>query len=368
MQLGEYPRVSLEQARAERERIKTTIKAGQNPVRARQRERVAIQRSQAQTFSMVADEWLEHGRTHPSPRTGRGWSETHLERNKGLLRRVLTPRLGKLAIQEVTEDDLRSILEANYKAGTRESARRAAAIANQIFRYAKERGKFTGPNPAAELLSYSTLAKPEVQHFAALGQKDVGPMLRALAESKTEPVTKAAIVLMLFTGLRDLSLRAAQWHEIDWDEATWAIPASRMKRRKSHTVPLPTQAILTLKRLQALTDRGPSSFVFASSSKAGYLAENTLRYTLHRLGFEVTAHGIRSLITDVLNENRFNADAVERQLDHVEKDAVRRAYLRSDFFEQRVQMMQWFADWCEAQMNEKRSPEPPSNVIPMRAA
>ena len=91
--------------------------------------------------------------------------------------------------------------------------------------------------------------------------------------------------------------------------------------------------------------------MFSSNSKTGYISENTLRLALHRLGYKVTVHGFRTLITTVLNERGFNADAVERQLDHIEKNAVRRAYLRSEFDEVRTSTMQWFADWCDGTMN-----------------
>ena len=84
------------------------------------------------------------------------------------------------------------------------------------------------------------------------------------------------------------------------------------------------------------------------------MSENTLRLGLHRLGFKVTAHGMRSLITDVLNENGFNPDAIEKQLDHAEQSQVRRAYLRSNFIDERVKMMQWFADWCDAKSHNKK--------------
>ena len=112
-------------------------------------------------------------------------------------------------------------------------------------------------------------------------------------------------------------------------------------------MPLPKQAIRALRRLEVLTYDGPDSYVFASKAKAGYISENTLRRGLHRLGYRVRVHGFRSLLTDVLNENGFNFDAVERQLDHADKSQTRRAYLRSQFWKERVRMMQWFADWCE---------------------
>jgi hypothetical protein len=94
------------------------------------------------------------------------------------------------------------------------------------------------------------------------------------------------------------------------------------------------------------------------------MSENTIRLALHRLGFKVTAHGMRSLITDVLNESGFNPDAIERQLDHSEKSQVRRAYLRSNFMDERIKMMQWFANWCDAQAKGKKI----TNVTQLKVA
>jgi len=129
-----------------------------------------------------------------------------------------------------------------------------------------------------------------------------------LDASGATAVTKAALLLMLYTGLRDGSLRGAKWSEIDFEAAKWTIPAERMKRREEHSVPLPRQAVAVLKALHPSTHRGPDSFVFASSGKAGFLAENTLRIALHRLGFEVTAHGFRSLLTDELYKAGFRSE------------------------------------------------------------
>ena len=95
------------------------------------------------------------------------------------------------------------------------------------------------------------------------------------------------------------------------------------------------------------------------------MAENTIRLALHRVGFKVTAHGMRSLITDVLNENAFNSDAIERQLDHLEQSQVRRAYLRSDFMDIRKTMMQWFADWCDSKADNKKTK---NNITNLKAA
>lgn len=352
--IGAYPEVSLQDARSRLADARRHVAKGRNPSIARKvakSDKVAAARS---TLGAVAKDWLAYNR--------QDWSEAHYERNEMLLRLILLPRLGAMPVADITEQMLLVELTAYYRSGRKESARRAGAIAVQIFRFAKDSHliKF---NPALEIAENSRLKKPEVTHFTALKAAQVGPMLRALAASNFREVTKAAIILMLQTGLRDSSLRGAQWKEIDLQARTWTVPAIRMKRRIEHTVPLPNWAIETLAGLALITNHGTDSFVFASSGKAGFLSESTLRVALHRLGFEVTAHGMRSLLTDVLNEQGFNADAIERQLHHIEKNKVRAAYLRSDFFEQRVAMMQWFSDWALAQRDEASSPAMPANVV-----
>lgn len=357
--LGAYPDVGLEEARRKAQEARRLIEDGKHPtVERRIRRTQAVERSRT-TFRAVAEEWLERHRPH--------WSEHHYERNEGLLRRILYPHLAELPIDAISEALLLNVLRSAYDAGIRESARRARGVAAQVFDYAKDTYR-AAHNPARELARSSVLRKPEVRSFAALKPSEVGPLLSKLDQGGVTPITRAALLLMLYTGLRDYSLRGARWGEIDLTGGVWTVPASRMKRKEAHRVPLPRQAVEALEALKPLTDQGPESYVFASRGKEGFLAENTLRLALKRLGFRATAHGFRSLLTDVLNEAGFNPDAIERQLHHAEKNKVRAAYLRSDFFDYRKTMMQWFADWCEAQKAGARAPAMPENVLPLRRA
>jgi len=81
------------------------------------------------------------------------------------------------------------------------------------------------------------------------------------------------------------------------------------------------------------------------------MSENTINAALRRLGFktdEMTAHGFRSAASSILNESGpWNPDAIERQLAHVDKDSVRRAYARADYWDERVRMVNWCAGKCE---------------------
>jgi len=369
--LGPYPSVSLSEARRKAAQARGAALEGHHPTTARQLRVAANVEAGERTFRVVAERWLAQGAKQGFHRAatqgGRPWSAHHLERNTGLINRFLMPDLGDIPIGAITESMVEKPIMKAYSDGKRESARRAAVIARQIMGYAKAR-RWIATNPLADILTNPDMPKPAVKHFAALPSDQVGAMLRALDASGTELVTRAAIKLLLYTGLREGSLRGALWPEIDLESATWNVPAERMKSRRAHAVPLPRQAVEVLTDLAKLTRKELDSFVFASRGKAGFLAENTLRIRLHGLGFKVTAHGFRSLITDLLNEQGFNPDAIERQLDHVQGDKVRAAYLRSDFMPQRRQMMQWLADWADAQRNETTSPALPDNVVPMRRA
>jgi integrase len=146
-------------------------------------------------------------------------------------------------------------------------------------------------------------------------------------------------------------LRLAEWAEFDLEAAVWSIPAPRMKMRRPHKVPLPSQAIAILMQLRKIT--GHDKLVFPSvRSKLRPISDNTLNAALRRLGYsqdEATAHGFRATASSLLNESGlWHADAIERQLAHEDGDAVRRAYARAEFWDERVRMMQWWADKLDA--------------------
>jgi integrase len=153
-------------------------------------------------------------------------------------------------------------------------------------------------------------------------------------------------------------LRAARWLEFDLDRAVWSIPAERAKMRRPHRIPLPTQAVEVLRDLHRLTGAGEMVFPSVGNARKP-LSENTLNAAIRRMGFgkeELTAHGFRATASTLLNESGlWNPDAIERQLAHVEPNAVRRAYARGDHWDERVRMMQWWADRLEALGNSPNS-------------
>jgi integrase len=353
--LGAYPTVTLQIARVKAQQSKLVASEGHNISSAKRMAKATQATKGSNTFGLIAAEWLEHNKAD--------WSTTHHERNEGLVRRYLLPDLAKLPIDSINEQYLFSVIKKIYDKGTKVSALRTRTIAAQIFSYARATHRSTG-NPARDMSDNPYFKKPTVKHFDAIAQNDVPKLMKALKTTgkgqKLDIKTVCALKLSIYTGLRDNSIRGAEWSEIDLDRCIWKVPALRMKSRREFKVPLPAQAIEVLKTLQSLTFKDPDSFLFPSSGKYGCMAENTLRLALHRLGFKVTVHGMRNLITNVLNEQGFNRDAIERQLDHQESNQVRASYLTSDFMDIRANMMQWFADWCDGKTV--------TNVISMKSA
>jgi integrase len=178
----------------------------------------------------------------------------------------------------------------------------------------------------------------------------VGGLLRAIDGFDGHATTRAALKLMALLFPRPGELRTAEWVEFDLAAQLWLIPPSKTKMRCAHRTFLPRQAMGVLEELQPITGHGKLVFPgFVSSRRP--MSENTLNGALRRLGFgqdEMTAHGFRATASTLLNESgKWSPDAIERQLAHVETNAVRRAYARGEHSEERVRMMSWWADYLD---------------------
>lgn len=153
---------------------------------------------------------------------------------------------------------------------------------------------------------------------------------------------------MLFP--RPGELRAAKWEEFDFESSVWIIPEARMKMRRPHRVPLSKQAVSVLTSLKEITGGGSLPFPSVRSDSRP-ISDNTLNAALRRMGYgkeEATAHGFRATASTLLNEcGKWHPDAIERQLAHIENNDVRRAYARAEHWEERVNMMQWWADYLD---------------------
>lgn len=344
--LGVYPRVSLKEAREGREAAKRILVEGHDPSVVRKIAKATKAVSSANTFGALADELVEKKRREAKSTSTLGKVEWLLSLAK--------PELGMRPIAEIKEPEILIVLRGVEARGRHETAIRLRATIGQVFRYAIATAR-AEVDPTLALRG--ALTAPAPKHRAAIVEpKSFGALLRAIDGYQGAPETLIALKLAALTFVRPGELRAAEWSEFDLDVAIWAIPAEKMKMRREHRVPLAPQAVALLTVLRSIT--GGGRFLFPSvRSAARCMSENTVNAALRRLGFdksEMTGHGFRSAASSMLNESGlWNADAIEAQLAHQDGNAVRRAYARAEYWDERVRMMTWWADRCDEMRTAK---------------
>jgi integrase len=170
-----------------------------------------------------------------------------------------------------------------------------------------------------------------------------------------DALTRLAMRLIAYTFVRTSELIESEWSEFDLDGARWDIPGKRMKMDTPHIVPLSQQSIAVLRALSLLT--GNRRLVFpGANDKQKPMSNNTILFALYRLGYKgrMTGHGFRGLASTILHENGFQDEHVELQLAHQKRNKVAAAYNHAKYLNQRKTMMQWWADYLDAQLAKGR--------------
>lgn len=230
-----------------------------------------------------------------------------------------------------------------------ETAKRCRSFASRVFRYAAATGRAES-DPAAMLAGQ--LIAPKVKHHAAiLEPRKLGELLRSIEAFEGAPITRLALQIAPHVMARPGELRQATWDEFDLDAKIWLIKPERMKMRRAHAIPLSEQVLAYLRELQQFS--GPGGYVFpAFHTTRRPMSENTMNQAFRRMGYtsdEVTAHGLRTSASTLLNESgKWHPDAIERALAHGDSDAVRGIYNRGNYWDERVRMMTWWSDYLDA--------------------
>ncbi len=338
--LGVWPDVELADARAKRDEARRLLAKGVDPAAQAKLDKIAASVAAANTFEAIAEEWLAKAERE-------GLSAVTLKKTRWLLS-FTYPALGRRPIGEISPHELLGVLRSVEMRGRHDSAARMRATCSQVFRYAIATAR-AERDVAADLRG--ALTSPKVTHRAAITRAtEVGALLRSIAGYQGHPLTLAALKLLPHVFVRPGELRHAEWSEFDLDKAVWTIPAHRMKMRRVHSVPLSRQALAIIASIE--TDAGLSPLLFPSLRSATRpMSENTINAALRRLGYaqdEMTGHGFRAMASTLLNEmGKWNPDAIERQLAHGEPNAVRRAYTRGEYWDERVVMMQDWSDYLD---------------------
>ena len=342
--LGTYPTIGLKEARERREDTKKILANGIDPSAQRQAIKASITSIDQDSFEVVTREWFDKHVVNLAP--------SYSKKVRSLFERQIFPVLGAKPIAEVEPTDVLSAARHVEQTGAIETAHRLIQICGQVFRYAIATGR-TKYDVSTGL--HAALPKVNVKHMATLtDKKRIGQLLRAIdAYGGFFPV-RCALKLAPLLFVRPGELQKAEWAEFDLPAAEWRLPASKMKMRQRHIVPLSSQALSILAELQPYTGNG--QFLFPSiRTTTKPIALESMLVAIRSMGFtqdEMTMHGFRGMASTLLNEMGYNRDWIERQLAHGERDHVRAAYNYAEHLPERRRMMQEWADYLDGLKTE----------------
>jgi integrase len=371
--LGEYPTYSLAEARQWRTDCTALVKRGLSPMALKRGDpvpddvkpeakeladgflknwcRAAVDRKKIKDAETIAEDTMEA--------FARRWYAEIVEpansnpRNiKRVLEKDVIPAIGGKQIVDVTVTDILAITDKVKARGADQMALQTRNVLKRLFAYAiaREKVKF---NPAAAIeAKFIATAK---SRDVALTPAEIGKLLRAIYQSSIKRSHKLALHLLILCMVRKCELIEARWDEIDFDKAVWIIPGERMKKDKDHIVLLSRQALAMFEELKGLSSG--SEWVFPSTHSLDKpISKTTLNVAVRSFDADVqnfVIHDFRRTASTHLHEAGFNSDWIEKALAH-ETKGIRGVYNKAQYADQRRDMLLWWADFVDNQIEENR--------------
>jgi len=359
LSIGPYELVSLKEARDKRDEAKRLLLEGIDPGEQKKADRLVgleIQFAADNTFEAIAREWY--------PIRQRQVSEKQAHRVLRYLETKVFPVLGAKLISEIKAPEVLQIIRPVEEEGKHTTADKILSACSQVFDYAMNTGRIEH-NPILRLRK--ALVGGQVQNLAAVTDpKDIAELLRKIDGVNSSFSTLSYLKILPYVFTRPSELRLAKWGEFNFEEKLWTIPAERMKMRKEHIVPLSRQVMELLQALRVFSGR--ESYLFPSPHiKTPVISDSGALRALRQTGFEperMCLHGFRSMASTRLNEmGKFRPDVIEACLAHKEPDAIRLAYNRAQYMEERRFLMQSWADYLNMLRQNSQHPILPISAI-----
>ena len=339
MGLGGYPTIGLADARKKARLNVLVVQEGRNPIdEKRKARREAIERAGVMTFWEIAQEVIEknsEGWTDPKAKTD--WTNTLL--------RYAVPVIGNKRPRDIMASDIQKMLLPIW-INKKDTANKVLHRVRATFEYAITM-KWCEANPADQriLTILPKRRRGEDKHFRSMPQADLPAALVAIKESIADHSSKLAIEFLALTAARSGEVRKATWSEINLASRTWTVPATRMKARKEHRVPLTDRAVEILEEAAPLTH--DCDLVFPNTRIMRPYSDSTFSKLFRELEIPAVPHGMRSCFKNWTRDDLPNPDHVmaEIALAHEVGSAMEKVYGTSDMFEKRRVMMQEWADF-----------------------
>jgi integrase len=338
--LGVYPAISHAEARKRRDKAREQLAKDVDPSAAKREEKQLKSDLAANTFELVARDWLVKTKAERAAITQ--------DKVTAWLEKDVFHQIGSMPISNIGPRDVLAMVRKIEAREAFDTAHRVSQLCGQIFRYAVANG--SAERDVTQDLRGALAAVPK-KHYAAITEPSkLGELMRSIFDYSGHPYCVAALKLTPLVFVRPGELRKAEWTEIDLEAAEWRIPGNKMKMGVDHMVPLSNQAVEILRSMHYLTGHG--QYVFPSLRTGERpMSENTVNAALRGMGYSKemhTAHGFRAtartIMDEVLNER---VDLIEHQLAHAVKDPNGRAYNRTAHLPARKEMMQRWADYID---------------------
>ncbi len=342
--IGVYPDISLKSARLQCDEARLLISKGIDPVENRKQKNAKT--AGQLSFESLAAGWMN---------SNRGWSENYRKDVRQRLNSHVIPLIGNKNINEIKRDDLIQIIERVKRLQLHsDTIKKIFRHTASVMNYAIAHGSCER-NLVNDILPLLP-SGDAVKHRVALKKEELPLFLRKLENYGGRFETIVALKLLIWTAARPGEVQQAMWQDFDLENASWTIPAERIKMRRDHTFPLPHQAITVLKQLQGITGHRQYLFPVQSNrrSKNGYMSENTLKKAIKNMGFDADAHGMRSTFSTLMNESGFNPDAIEAQMAHKVGGQIRNIYNRAQYLDERREIIQTWADYLDDLKNREK--------------
>ncbi|MFD1259270.1 tyrosine-type recombinase/integrase [Entomomonas asaccharolytica] len=346
---GNYPVLSLKEAREKRDKVKELLVKGIDPIEQKNKDKTIL--NTGNTFEATARSWIKQTEYE------KNWKPINTNKVTRGIELHLLPSLGNKLIHTITLKDLIPPVQKLIDDGLLDVASRIRRQIIEIMRHAVFKGLIEN-NPSIDLAGLKIA--PKSNHRPALNIEHLQELAERLYNYPHYVVTKYALLITLHTFVRSSELRFARWDEIDFTNKVWIIPETReaiegvryadraAKMMTAHIVPLSDQVIQLFTELKEITGNYDLIFTYNGIKP---ISENAINEALRKIGYntktEICGHGFRSLACSALIESGlFSEDAVERQMSHLERNNVRAAYIhKAKHLEERINIMQWWSNY-----------------------
>lgn len=334
---GVYPDLSLKDARAKRSEARELLALGVDPKIQREENQLKEKEEHANTLFHVSTLWFEVKKS--------GITADYAEDIWRSLEIHIFPDLGKLPISKLRAPLVINVIRPLEAKGSLETVKRVIQRLNEVMIFAVNSGLIDS-NPLAGIRK--VFQTPKAQNMPSLPPSELPKIMFQVANASIKRTTRCLIEWQLHTMVRPGEAAGARWDEIDLKQKIWTIPATRMKKKRDHTVPLTEQSLNLLEVMRPIS--GHREHIFPSDrNPRTHINPYTANMALKRMGFhkKLVAHGLRSIASTTLNEYGFEPDLIEAALAHVDANQVRRAYNRTDYLKRRTDMMAWWSSFIQ---------------------